>query len=477
MYAIGWGPMLAIGLVFGAVDGIRLSGSRAVVPAMVDERRRAGARRARDRARHRADAGRPAARARARGAGRARRRLHDQAVRTRDDRDRTRRGRAPPERTALPRAGAARVRHHHGDRRRRGHPLREPGVRGDPRLLDAPKRSACRASSSRTPTTSTRSVRRSSAESRHHRSTDRSGRSRGSCQRDGTLALVRRDRHRPDRTTRASAGWVANLRDITERKAQEAALNEAQEVFRHAFDDAPIGIGLVDLDGRIQRANRSMGVLLGRTQEELVGISDQRSDASRRPRHERRLPGAAEPQRDRLLPAREALPPARRLDGVGVAQRVARARHGRASRCTRSASSRTSPIARLLADRLAYEAAHDSMTGLLNRIELHRARRRPRSDARRRPRGRRAVHRPRSLQGRERQPRPRGRRRARRRPSRERLRGRAAPRQRDRPLRRRRVRRALRRPRQTPEAASTIAAPPARRASPSRSPSPTKRCS
>ena len=35
MYAIGWGPMLAIGLVFGAVESIRLSGSRAAVPSMV----------------------------------------------------------------------------------------------------------------------------------------------------------------------------------------------------------------------------------------------------------------------------------------------------------------------------------------------------------------------------------------------------------------------------------------------------------
>ena len=35
MYAIGWGPMLAIGLVFGAVESIRLSGSRAVLPSIV----------------------------------------------------------------------------------------------------------------------------------------------------------------------------------------------------------------------------------------------------------------------------------------------------------------------------------------------------------------------------------------------------------------------------------------------------------
>jgi PAS domain S-box-containing protein len=76
-------------------------------------------------------------------------------------------------------------------------------------------------------------------------------------------------------------GWVANLRDITERKAQEAALNEAQEVFRHAFDDAPIGIGLVGLDGRIQRARASAGGP-GR-------YRDQRPHAPRRSRCQRRL--------------------------------------------------------------------------------------------------------------------------------------------------------------------------------------------
>jgi hypothetical protein len=35
MYAIGWGPTLAIGLIFGAVESIRLSGVRAATPAMV----------------------------------------------------------------------------------------------------------------------------------------------------------------------------------------------------------------------------------------------------------------------------------------------------------------------------------------------------------------------------------------------------------------------------------------------------------
>src|SRR5712691_2391471 len=35
MYAIGWGPTLAIGLIFGAVESIRLSGVRAARPAIV----------------------------------------------------------------------------------------------------------------------------------------------------------------------------------------------------------------------------------------------------------------------------------------------------------------------------------------------------------------------------------------------------------------------------------------------------------
>jgi hypothetical protein len=35
MYAIGWGPTLAIGLIFGAVESMRLSGVRAATPAVV----------------------------------------------------------------------------------------------------------------------------------------------------------------------------------------------------------------------------------------------------------------------------------------------------------------------------------------------------------------------------------------------------------------------------------------------------------
>ena len=105
-------------------------------------------------------------------------------------------------------------------------------------------------------------------------------------------------------------------------------------------------------------------------------------------------------------------------------------------------------------DRLAYQAKHDPLTGLPNRVlfvELLGARA-SHGAPRRQVRARGALPRPRPLQDRQRQPRPRGRRRApgdaRAPPARC-----AAPRRHRRPLRRRRVHRALRGP-ATPAAAA-----------------------
>jgi diguanylate cyclase (GGDEF)-like protein/PAS domain S-box-containing protein len=68
-------------------------------------------------------------------------------------------------------------------------------------------------------------------------------------------------------------GWRfhAFVRDISERHATEAALREAEERFRKAFDDSRVGMALISLDGSFQRVNRSLSEICGRPEETLLG--------------------------------------------------------------------------------------------------------------------------------------------------------------------------------------------------------------
>ncbi|MEA2441017.1 MAG: hypothetical protein QOH76_2441 [Thermoleophilaceae bacterium] len=52
---------------------------------------------------------------------------------------------------------------------------------------------------------------------------------------------------------------------------KNAALKESEERFRTAFRNAPIGIGLIDIDGRWLEVNRALSELLGYPERELVG--------------------------------------------------------------------------------------------------------------------------------------------------------------------------------------------------------------
>ncbi len=80
-----------------------------------------------------------------------------------------------------------------------------------------------------------------------------------------TIARVVRDEHsRP-------VGLQSTTRDITETRRAVEALEAAREHFRRAFDEAPIGMGIVDPRGRFDRVNDAMCHLLGYSEEELVG--------------------------------------------------------------------------------------------------------------------------------------------------------------------------------------------------------------
>jgi diguanylate cyclase (GGDEF)-like protein/PAS domain S-box-containing protein len=162
-------------------------------------------------------------------------------------------------------------------------------------------------------------------------------------------------------------GWVANLRDISERKQSEAALRQAQEVFRHAFDDAGIGMTLIDPAGTIIRSNEAMHQMLryevgdALTGLNLVDIThpdDRRVTLDNLRELETRSSDGFRLE-ERLL----------RSDGetVWVALTVSTVEDDDGSTMFSIGQLEDISERRAFSDRLKYEAAHDAMTGLLNR--------------------------------------------------------------------------------------------------------------
>ncbi|MCU1359745.1 MAG: domain S-box, partial [Ilumatobacteraceae bacterium] len=62
---------------------------------------------------------------------------------------------------------------------------------------------------------------------------------------------------------------LSSTRDVTIEREIARALDEAQETFRMAFADAPIGMVIVELDGRFRSVNRSLCDITGYTEVEL----------------------------------------------------------------------------------------------------------------------------------------------------------------------------------------------------------------
>jgi PAS domain S-box-containing protein len=63
--------------------------------------------------------------------------------------------------------------------------------------------------------------------------------------------------------------------DVTALRSREAQLREAEERFRLAFDEAPIGVALVALDGRWLRVNRALCQIVGYSPEEMLALGFQ----------------------------------------------------------------------------------------------------------------------------------------------------------------------------------------------------------
>ncbi|MGL4501183.1 MAG: PAS domain S-box protein, partial [Planktothrix sp.] len=65
------------------------------------------------------------------------------------------------------------------------------------------------------------------------------------------------------------------LRDISDRKHIETALRNTEEQFRHAFEDASIGMGILALDGHWLKVNPALCEIIGYSPEELFPLTFQ----------------------------------------------------------------------------------------------------------------------------------------------------------------------------------------------------------
>ncbi len=66
---------------------------------------------------------------------------------------------------------------------------------------------------------------------------------------------------------------LASLREVTDRKRAENDLREAEERFRRAFDEAPIGMAMLDLELRFVQVNDALCEITGYAREQLEATS------------------------------------------------------------------------------------------------------------------------------------------------------------------------------------------------------------
>ena len=67
--------------------------------------------------------------------------------------------------------------------------------------------------------------------------------------------------------------WIVVGRDVGARRVAAAALGEAENRFRTAFDALPVAAALTDEDGRLLAVNGALATLAGAAREELLGRS------------------------------------------------------------------------------------------------------------------------------------------------------------------------------------------------------------
>ena len=83
--------------------------------------------------------------------------------------------------------------------------------------------------------------------------------------------------------------WFGTCTDISDLRQTEEALRESEERFRGTFENAAVGIGHTDLDGRFLRVNEKFCAIVGYSREELLQKTVPGDHAPRRPGRRHRL--------------------------------------------------------------------------------------------------------------------------------------------------------------------------------------------
>ncbi len=108
--------------------------------------------------------------------------------------------------------------------------------------------------------------------------------------RDGSI-VVANEKFQLIRDADGKPQYIVGLTaDITETKRAQEALQKSEELFRSIFENAQIGISILDIDAQTHLTNRALQELLGRTQEELRDVEqwneivhpDERSSGAKR---------------------------------------------------------------------------------------------------------------------------------------------------------------------------------------------------
>jgi PAS domain S-box-containing protein len=68
-------------------------------------------------------------------------------------------------------------------------------------------------------------------------------------------------------------GLCVYVKDITERRKLEKALEESEQYYRHIFDNAPFGIGFSSIDGKVITLNKAMEAITGYSAEDFTTIN------------------------------------------------------------------------------------------------------------------------------------------------------------------------------------------------------------